>query len=250
MQNSDRYMQSKKFLSFIRKGDYAHAGEAEAIELALADVPKNPERNILDVGSGLGGTAHYIQMHGWGNVVGVDIEKAAISYAQEMYLEVEFHICDVMDVSDKLLGSQFDLMVIFNAFFSFADQTGALRELAKVTKSNAELIIFDYSCPDNHIPENPFPGGSVTSFNPFQPGKVENLLKENGWKLTKYSDVSPQLLKWYAELVERMEIYKEQALEIFGEENFKRMHTNFTNAHQLIQNKELGAVILTAKILT
>ena len=49
--------QGKQALALIRGGDYAHAGEEEAIELTLSSVEKNSATQILDAGCGRGGTA-------------------------------------------------------------------------------------------------------------------------------------------------------------------------------------------------
>jgi hypothetical protein len=51
----------KQLLAFIRGSDYAHAGEEEAIDLALRPVPRRPDQLLLDVGCGLGGTAKYVE---------------------------------------------------------------------------------------------------------------------------------------------------------------------------------------------
>src|SRR6185312_7479553 len=51
---SDRFSMNsylgQRILSLVREGDYAHAGEEEAIELAMSDVEKDSHRVILDVG--------------------------------------------------------------------------------------------------------------------------------------------------------------------------------------------------------
>jgi hypothetical protein len=42
----------KQLLALIRGSDYAHAGEAEAIELTLGPLPPRPDQLLLDVGWG------------------------------------------------------------------------------------------------------------------------------------------------------------------------------------------------------
>ena len=49
--NSSR---GKQVLALIRAGDYAHAGEEEAIELTIAAIPKKPDQRTLDAGCGRG----------------------------------------------------------------------------------------------------------------------------------------------------------------------------------------------------
>jgi 2-polyprenyl-3-methyl-5-hydroxy-6-metoxy-1,4-benzoquinol methylase len=73
-----RHFEGKRLLSVIRGSDYAHAGEEEAINLVMSRIPKNNGRLILDVDCGLGGTAKFIQEHGWGQVTGIDIEEESM----------------------------------------------------------------------------------------------------------------------------------------------------------------------------
>jgi hypothetical protein len=58
----------KQILSLIRNGDYAHAGEERAIELALEGIAPSHDRQVLDIGCGLGGTVDYISRLGLGSV--------------------------------------------------------------------------------------------------------------------------------------------------------------------------------------
>ena len=78
----------KQVLALLRDGDFAHAGEEEAIERTLREVPKNPERAILDAGCGRGGTAAYMQRNRWGQVTGIDREPRSIAHARDTYPEV------------------------------------------------------------------------------------------------------------------------------------------------------------------
>ena len=49
-------------LAELRRGDYAHAGDAEAIELVIEKLlrlnPQIKSGRVLDVASGFGGTVH------------------------------------------------------------------------------------------------------------------------------------------------------------------------------------------------
>src|SRR5882672_4946347 len=86
----------KRILATVRGADFAHAGEAEAIALALDTWPKMPTARILDAGCGRGGTADAIQRAGWGNVTGFDIDAESIAEARLTYLAVSFFACDVL----------------------------------------------------------------------------------------------------------------------------------------------------------
>ena len=105
--------------------------------MVFAPLAKSSDRKILDVGCGLGGTAHYIQQQGWGTVVGFDIEQEAIDYARKHYPDIEFMISDVIDVHTGLNNRQFDVLCLFNVFYAFSDQSRALQALHKVTFTQA-----------------------------------------------------------------------------------------------------------------
>jgi hypothetical protein len=73
----------KRLLALVRGGDYAHAGEEEAIELAFRAAPKSPLLSILDVGCGRGGTVAFVRRNGWGQIAaGIDREGDTIAYAR------------------------------------------------------------------------------------------------------------------------------------------------------------------------
>jgi cyclopropane fatty-acyl-phospholipid synthase-like methyltransferase len=245
MDNQQDYITNKELLSLIRSGDYAHAGEEEAIELTMKLLDKNPSRAILDIGCGLGGTAYYLQQHGWGKVCGIDIEENAIAYAKMRYPQLNFIQCDVNKIDTQFSPNQFDLLISFNAFFSFYDQAGALQSLSSVAKPGASLILFDYAHSQS-IPENPFPGSSVSHFKPINIDSITELLEKTDWQLTQKIDVTTQFAKWYAEFLKKLDAMKPQAVARFGQNAFDRAYRNFSQAHKMLSDKTLRGVIVYA----
>ena len=140
-----RWFKGKRIVSLLRGGDYAHAGEEEAIKSALKNIPKNPNQLILDVGCGQGGTANYLQQQGWGKIVGIDIEKESIEYATKTYPCCEFHASDAAAVYKIFPNREFDIITIFNAFLVFPKQFDVLKSLRQVAKDDSTLVIFEYT---------------------------------------------------------------------------------------------------------
>ena len=70
--------EGKRILALVREGDYAHAGEEEAIERSFRSIPKVSDRWMLDVGCGRGGSADYIRRNGWGHVEGIDRDAESL----------------------------------------------------------------------------------------------------------------------------------------------------------------------------
>lgn len=122
----------KQVLALLRDGDYAHAGEEEAIELTLAAVPKKPDRLVLDAGCGRGGTADYMQRNGWGWVTGIDAEARSIAHAREAYPNVQFCVRDICEAGRQLTPS-YEVVTLFDVLYALTDQTRALAALAAVS---------------------------------------------------------------------------------------------------------------------
>src|SRR3990167_7170381 len=114
-------------LARLRNGDFAHAGDKEAINIVLKKIFElivNPnscsendlksEMKVLDVGCGLGGTAEYIRKATSFDMYGIDIDKSAIQHAKHKYSNIQFFECDVMETEKHLQKNQFNLIYLFN----------------------------------------------------------------------------------------------------------------------------------------
>lgn len=97
---SDRNNNPRLLLAKVRKGDYTHAGDEEAIDLFLEHIDalnQQPYKNIkaLDIGCGLGGTANYIHEKTALAICGIDKDISAINHAKKHYSAITFFQCDV-----------------------------------------------------------------------------------------------------------------------------------------------------------
>lgn len=242
----------KLLLAYLRSGDYAHAGEEEAIEIAMKSIPKRAQQ-ILDVGCGLGGTAHYLETHGWGKVLGIDVDPGMIAYAQEHYPGITFQCCDVTELAASLQDQRFDVIYSFNAYFSFKDQARALSQLSSVAKPHTQLVLFDYASSEKYREENIFYDHTSPAPKIFAPIDLENielLLQSTGWQLKNVLDVTPEFDRWYQWLVHRMENQKANLKERFGEPVFEDLYVGFCTLLDLIHSgKVKGAVIYAASAL-
>lgn len=117
--------EGKAILAKARRGDFAHPGEEEAIQFVAAGAERSGIRRVLDVGCGRGGTAAWFHQHGWGQVVGVDVDQKSIDHARATYPGVEFVALDVGRLADWRTDP-FDFICLFNSFYAFPDQLLAL----------------------------------------------------------------------------------------------------------------------------
>lgn len=233
----------KQILSFIRQGDYTHAGEEEAIDLIMSFFPKEKNRKILDVACGLGGTADYIQRHGWGEVTGFDIEEEAIQYAKITYPQVRFLVADVANVSEVIGAPDFDLICIVNSLVCFPDQLRSLKELRKLAKPTTNLVIFDYTDLTNG--NNPLIGqGGNASFLPIKPNEFESLLNKAGWQITKYVTLDETFEGWYKNFLDRIESKRKEIDEKFGKNATNYVRGKYDLIYYGIKHKWLGGCLI------
>ena len=230
--------EGKRILALVRDGDYAHAGEEEAIERVFRAVPKDANRWLLDVGCGRGGSAEYLRRRGWGHVEGNDRDVESIEYARATYPEVGFHACDVLDVP-RAITRAFDVIYMLNAFYAFDRQADALAGLRKVAKPGARLVIFDYT----------LGAKAGDTPNPMMPGAIRLsaialTLREAGWAPGVVEDLSADYARWYAKFVERIQLKRAEIEKIGGAESYDFVLSMYSGLHGVIANGGLGGAIV------
>ncbi len=235
----------KKALALVREADYAHAGDAESIDMVFKKLPRNPETKVLDVGSGLGATSDYIRSQGWGQVTGIDTNHPSVIYANEHYRRCNFIHTDVVDAS-LLLKPEYELLVSFNAFYAFSDQPGALNTLSKVATHESKFAIFDYVDRGNYAYQPIMENGSPFLPNPLHLDKIERMLAQNGWRLFTIEPLHALFADWYAQLVTRIEEKKDAIEETTSPEFYTHMLSLYRQLHGAIADGRLGGAIVRA----
>lgn len=237
-----RSIQGKKLLSFLRGGDYAHPGEEEAILKVFSSVSKNPDRLVLDVGCGLGCTAKFVQDHGFGKVVGIDIEKDSIAYAKQNYPSVEFYASNVTTCDSILAPRLFDLIYLFNSFYSFNNQLAALKTLSQIANPKAKLLIFDYTDLSEgtcSLIRKEFNNVSL----PIQAKSFTSFAQGAGWRVEKIENLDGDYLRWYSDLLDRIVKKRKFVLQNFGEEGYNSAFERYTAIYRGLAEKAIGGGI-------
>jgi len=231
--------EGKRILALIRDGDYAHAGEEEAIERSFRSIPKKPDGWLLDVGCGRGGSAEYLRRHGWGHVEGIDRDADSIEYARATFPEAGFHVCDVLDVP-RTVARNFDIIYMLNAFYAFDHQREALAALRKVAKPGAQLVIFDYTVGEHSL-ENDAPS---LMLHPIRLSEIAAMLREAGWKAGTVEDLSRDYARWYATFVERISQKRDQIEKIGGADWYNFVLSMYSGLHGVIAQGAIGGAIV------
>jgi SAM-dependent methyltransferase len=234
----------KAVLARIRGADHAHAGEEEAIALTLASVSPDPDRRVLDVGCGRGGSAEWVRRHGYGRVTGIDLDAESIAYARERYPDCDFVACDVLDVADAVEGG-FGLVYGLNAFYAFPDLLGALRAVRAVAARGAQLLIFDYVREDLADPKGPLldPHGPAGALG--EHFLVETLTDAD-WGSVLSHDVSADYVRWYEGLLDNLAAKRSALDEEFGAEIVSGLQAFYAELLVALRLGEVGGAVYSA----
>lgn len=234
----------KLVLSLVREKDYAHAGEEEAIELTLGHLPRGAQQRWLDVGCGIGGTAHYIQSRGWAEVVGADIDPDNVALATERHPGNRF-VCSDAAAVDGAVQGPFDVIYLFNAFFLFKAQGPALRAMRNLAGADTRLVIFDYVDRGGY--------GHWQAINNAQQRRqaldldtLPALLAEHGWQLDTLKLMHDEYLRWYEELVDRIKAKREAILELSDEAFYEFVLRRYSETWEDLKAGRLGGAIIEA----
>jgi len=227
----------KKILALVRKGDYAHAGEEEAVDIVFKNIPKDPARALLDIGCGRGGTAHYVQSKGWGKVTGVDIDTESIAYAGAAYPEIDLITADAMSLKDKV-SKKFDIIYLFNALYALPDHPRLLEQLRNLARPGGQLIVFDYLRKSD---KDTFP---FKDWNALYMPTVRDAFSASGWQVGDIIDISRLYEKWYGELVSRIKENAAGITSLAGEEWFDFVKAFYQHLLESIEKGVLGGAII------
>jgi len=251
-------MLNKKIMSEIRNGDYQHPGEEEAIKIVFKELNKNPERLMLDVGCGRGGTVAFLQKNGWGKLLGIDINKEVIQVAKNKYGQPDFpHFiaCDVMQLEQKIgeffggNDQKIDVIYLFNSFFLFPDHVKALRELRKISHAKTVLIIFDYLDYGDYLEDPYMENGKLFLPHCIKQSELTDVFKLGGWAITKTINMDDDYIRWYKDLLRKIESYREVCSKKYGEEAFSFFQERYQHILDAFEEKHLGAVTIYAELV-
>lgn len=239
--------EGKRLLAAVRDGDFAHAGELEAVNLAWEPLPKNPEQECLDAGCGRGGTAAHVQQQHWGRVTGVDIDKTSISGAMAAYPTIRLLAADITSVG-ALFPGQFGVIYAFNAYYAFPDQPAALRALRDAARPDAQLCLFDYVDRGGYR-TTPFAKKSEShGWQPFVLKSVPEQFASAGWDVREIRELHGEYLRWYTALARRFEDRRVKLAEGFPPDLVAYAFDYYHSLLQAVEDGALGGAIVYADV--
>lgn len=245
----DKIENPRLLLAKLRDGDFAHAGDKEAIDIVLSKLAEffKGKNNIhaLDVGAGLGGTADYIKNKTNIKIIGVDIDQNAVHYAKKKYPNIEFYECDALNVNKIFKKQQFDLIYLFNVFYAVPDQKNTLIKLNEITKPGGILVIFDYTINDFNLQLKDLAGKNMM---PVNINEIQKWFQNSNWQILEIQDLTEEYIRWYKDFLALLKARKNELLQEFTEMAYFNVESTFSTLLENLKNKKLhGSVIYAIK---
>lgn len=239
---------ARMLLAKLRGGNYAHAGDKEAVDMVIRKVlqmsPEIRNGHCLDVGSGFGGTANDIYEMGFQSIWGIDLDEAAVNYAKKLYPHIHFVHADAASTSQLFEPDFFSFIYLFNVAYAIEDKEALLQSLYKVARPGATLAIFDYSTEQRSFDFKDLAGKAM---HPIVLTDLNKSLAESGWQMCETIDVTDQFISWYHTLLEKLEKEHGQLSLQFSEEDISRVRRTFETLTQWLENSLMGGVIILCK---
>jgi MPBQ/MSBQ methyltransferase len=219
-------------------------GRAATLELARS-AGLDSTKNVLDVGSGLGGSSRCLAREFGCQVTGIDLTEEYCRVA-EMLTErvglsthIEFLQGDALDL--PFADATFDVVWTEHASMNVPDKAQLYREMHRVLKPGGTLAIYDILAGPSGPVQFPVPWARVpeSSFL-VTPDELRQLLGQAGFRIVDWWDVTDAGREWFADLSEKMRKEGLPAVGIhllLGPE-FKEM------GHNQRRNLEQGRIVL------
>lgn len=188
-------------LDLLAPIDQLHIGGRQATQQLINQVELHSDCHILEIGSGLGGTARLLSASLPCAITAVDItesfSKAHIEINKRMSITNIRVVCADACEMQVTPASQ-DLIISQHTLMNIPDKKLLLKTLAQSLKSGGQLLLHEVIAGENpdtiQLPV-PWASNPEQSHLPDQ-NELTDLLSEAGFRLKNLEDVTDQALAW------------------------------------------------------
>lgn len=177
----------------LKPVDEFHTGGVEATEMVLAPLGIGRDTRVLDVGSGIGGTARFIAHRYGARVTGIDLTPALVDTAQALSRltglseRTSFHVGSALGL--PLATADFDLVTMFHAGMNIPDKPALFAEVFRVLVPGGRFVVFDVMRTGEGEIAFPLPWASVPEQSFVEPPEAYRAAaREAGFRIVRDED--------------------------------------------------------------
>ncbi|WP_375690933.1 class I SAM-dependent methyltransferase [Pseudooceanicola sp. LIPI14-2-Ac024] len=145
----------------LKAVDEFHIGGLQATDDLLDQLQITPETPVLDLGSGLGGTARHIAVSCGANVTGIDLTEAFVLTARELSRMVGLAGCTAFQQGSAndlpFTADSFELVTMFHVGMNIADKSVLMAEVFRVLAPGGIFALFDVMAVEADRPALDYP---------------------------------------------------------------------------------------------
>lgn len=184
-------------------------GRASTVELAEL-VGDLSGLQVLDVGSGLGGTARYLASNYGAHVTGIDLTPAYVSLAQRLSEfvglanEAKFQQAPALDIPSP--DAEFDLVWMEHVQMNIPSKDRLAKELARVLRGGGKLAFHEIFSVAGAEPHFPVPWADAPFASALVPAEdFRGSLERAGLEAVEWQDVTQPSSQWANNILHRVE---------------------------------------------
>ena len=131
----------------LKPVDEFHVGGVSATNALIDQLELKPEMKVLDIGSGIGGTARLVAGSTGAYVTGIDLTSeytataTALSELVGMDSTTDFQTCSALELPFD--DDSFDAVLMLHVGMNIPDKSGLMAEAARVLRPNGVFAIYD-----------------------------------------------------------------------------------------------------------
>ncbi|PZU92468.1 MAG: hypothetical protein DCE90_18265 [Pseudanabaena sp.] len=195
---------------------------------------------VLDIGSGIGGTSRYLAWKYGCQVTGVELQEQLHQVGMkaneitQMTEQVQLMQGDFTDISNLPISDHsFDSWVSMNVFLHICDRTTLFQNCARVLKPEGRFYIEDYYAAQD-LPESDRQALAEIIACPYLPSREQYLedLEKAGFQNIEFVDMSALWQPWLQERYEKFEAKREYYLALFDVD----MVNSYSHFYQTVVN--------------
>ncbi len=182
-------------------------GRDATVELA-GRARLSPGLRVLDVGSGLGGSARYLAAEHGCQVVGVDLTREYVDVARKLAdlvglgQRVEFRQASALEL--PFGDAEFDVVWTEHVQMNIADKRSFYAELARVLKPGGRLVFHDIFRGPSGEPYYPVPWAETSAISAMAtPDAIRDLLPTVGLTVQDWEDKTLASATWFRGVFEK-----------------------------------------------